>query len=159
MQRLEGAIQQGDLSPIDRAALLLDNYALAKAGLAPIEDVVRVLRACEKAKETSSIVWAAISSVLNGLYILLEQLYAGEAVFDAFVLFGKKLVVSALQVVGWEAVVGESHTEKLLRASVMGLLDTFAAKDAAVVAEAKRRFDAHWDDATALPAEYKVISG
>jgi len=29
------------LSPVDRAALLLDGYALAKAGLAPLDTVVR----------------------------------------------------------------------------------------------------------------------
>jgi hypothetical protein len=43
-----------------------------------------------------------------------------------------------------------------MRASVMELLDSFAWDDAAVAAEAKRRFDGHWEDASVLPAEYKV---
>ena len=43
-----------------------------------------------------------------------------------------------------------------MRASVMELLDSFAWDDAAVAAEAKRRFDAHWEDTAALPSEYKV---
>ena len=51
---------------------------------------------------------------------------------------------------------GESHTDKLMRASVMELLDSFAWDDAVVAAEAKKRFDAHWEDASALPSEYKV---
>ena len=43
-----------------------------------------------------------------------------------------------------------------MRASVMELLDSFAWDDADVAAEAKRRFDAHWEDSGALPSEYKV---
>jgi hypothetical protein len=59
--------------------------------------------------------------------------------------------------VGWDSKAEESHTDKLLRASVLGLLDTFAWDEPAVASEAKRRFDAHWEDPSALPAEYKVV--
>jgi hypothetical protein len=61
--------------------------------------------------------------------------------------------------VGWASKEGESHTDKLMRASVMELLDSFAWDDAAVAAEAKRRFDGHWEDASVLPSEYKVSEG
>ena len=57
---------------------------------------------------------------------------------------------------GWDSKEGESHTDKLLRASVMELLDSFAFDDAAVAKEAKRRFDAHWTEPAVLPSEYKV---
>jgi hypothetical protein len=60
--------------------------------------------------------------------------------------------------VGWDAKEGESHTDKLMRASVMELLDSFAWDDQAVAEEAKRRFDAHWEDPSVLPTEYKVHS-
>jgi hypothetical protein len=76
----------------------------------PLESVVEILRAFDD--EQSSIVWSAISGVLNGLYLLMEQKYAGEAVFDAFVSFSKKLVVKALQHVGWDSKPTESHTGK-----------------------------------------------
>lgn len=151
--RLQPAITQGLLSPVDRAALLLDGYALAKAGLAPLETVVSILRLLEN--EESSIVWSAISGVLNGFYLLLEQLNNTE-VFDKFCAFGKSMVVKVLAKVGWDSKAEDGHTDKLLRATVIGLLDTFAWSDPAVAAEAKRRFDAHWTDASALPAEYKV---
>lgn len=154
ISRLQEAISRGQLAAVDRAALLLDNYALAKAGLAPLETVVKVLGAFKD--ERSSIVWAAMSGVLNGLYILMEQLYANDQVFVAFTKFGKGLVVNALNHVGWDSQHGESHTDKLMRATVMGLLDTFAWNDPAVDSEAKRRFDEHWDNPSALPAEYKV---
>ena len=57
---------------------------------------------------------------------------------------------------GWDSKADESHTDKLLRATVLGLLDSFAWDEPAVASEAKRRFDAHWEDPSALPAEYKV---
>jgi hypothetical protein len=41
LARLQGSINQ--VAPVDRAALLLDAYALAKAGLAPLESVVTIL--------------------------------------------------------------------------------------------------------------------
>jgi len=106
--------------------------------------------------EESYTVWGAIAGVLNGLYILMEQ--GSPEAFAAFVAFGKLMVVKALAKVGWECAVGveESHTAKLLRATVLGLLDTFAWNDPSVAAEAKRRFDAHWTDASALPTEYKT---
>ena len=43
-KRLISAMTRGGLSvlgPVDRAALLLDGYALAKAGIAPLDTVVR----------------------------------------------------------------------------------------------------------------------
>jgi puromycin-sensitive aminopeptidase len=155
VSRLQAAITRGQLAAVDRAALLLDNYALAKAGLAPLETVVNVLKAFKG--ERSSIVWAAISGVLNGLYILMEQLYAGQEIFGDFTKFGKELVIDAINYVGWDSKSGDNHTDKLMRATVMGLLDTFAWNDSTVASESKRRFDEHWDNPAALPAEYKVL--
>jgi puromycin-sensitive aminopeptidase len=119
-----------------------------------LEAVVEILRALEN--EESSIVWASISGVLNGLYSLMESLYNNSPVFTSFVAFGKNLVVKALNKVGWDARGVESHTDKLLRATVIGLLDTFAASDEEVVNEARRRFNEHWENPAALPAEYKT---
>jgi len=154
VSRLQAAIKRGQVAPVDRAGLLLDSYALAKAGLAPLETVVEVLRAFEN--EESSIVWSAMAGVFNGLYVLMESMADGTPVFENFVAFGKTMVVKALEKVGWDAKGVESHTDKLLRASIIGLLDTFAANDPTVAAEAKRRFDAHWEDPSALPSEYKT---
>ncbi|KAJ1440286.1 peptidase family M1-domain-containing protein, partial [Ochromonadaceae sp. CCMP2298] len=153
--RLQGSI--AEVAPVDRAALLLDAYALAKAGLAPLESVVTILRAL--AGDEESIVWSAIAGVLGGLHMLMEQVSAegsSSATFQQFEAFGKHIVVQALAKVGWESVSGESHTHKLMRASVMGLLDSFAWSDPLVAAEAKSRFDRHWEDPQALPAEYKT---
>ena len=86
------------VAPVDRAALLLDAYALAKAGLAPLETVVETLRALQE--EDSSIVWGAIAGVLGGLHLLMEARSTasadGAAAFKQFVAFGKRTVLKAL---------------------------------------------------------------
>ena len=150
--RLNKAIRSNALPAIDRAALLLDSYSLARAGLVGVQSVVEILTAF--VNEDSSIVWGAISGVLNGLYLLLEAL--GGAAFEEFKQFGKKLVTGALAKVGWDSKPNDGHTDKLLRSTIIGLLDTFAWNDADVAAEARRRFDAHWENPSILPGEYKT---
>ena len=122
------------LGAVDRAALLLDSYALAKANLAPIDTVVEVLRAM--VNENSYIGWTAIAGILSALYLQMEQV--GGAAFEAFKEFGKTIVLNALAQIGWDAQPSDGHTEKLLRNTVIGLLDSFAPHDPAVLAEARR---------------------
>ena len=86
-----------EVAPVDRAALLLDAYALAKSGQAPLETVVAILRALEE--ETSSIVWSAIAGVLGGLHLLMEQV--GSDAFAQFVAFGKRTVLKGLEKVSF----------------------------------------------------------
>jgi aminopeptidase N len=94
--RLQDSIEEVD--GVDRAALLLDAYALAKAGLAPLESVVDVLRALQN--ETSSIVWGAIAGVLGGLHMLMEQLQqqnpSSAPAFQSLLAFGKRTVLKGL---------------------------------------------------------------
>ena len=100
IDRLKEAMQadKNAVAAVDKAALLLDAYALAKAGLAPLETVVAIVRALEGESE-SSIVWSALAGVLGGLHLLMEQLGGdtGAAAFKGFVAFGKKFVVTALE--------------------------------------------------------------
>jgi puromycin-sensitive aminopeptidase len=88
------------------------------------------------------------------LHALLEQV-GGPAIL-AFLSFGQRAVLAALQTVGWDARPTDGHTDKLLRASVISMLDTFAWNDSVVAAEARRRFDLHWEEPSVLPAEYKT---
>ena len=150
-RRLQPAIRSKAIGAVDRAALLLDAYALAKAGLAPVESVVDILRGMED--EDSSVVWDAIAMVLSALYLLMQSI--GGPAFDAFVAFGKKFVLSAFQKVSWDGLPTDSHSQKLLRSTVIGLLDTFAWNDVQIVEECKRRFDGHWTVDELLPTDYR----
>jgi hypothetical protein len=151
-RRLGPAIRNKTLTAVDRAALLLDSYALAKAGFSSIESVVAVLRQFED--EDSYIVWNAISGIMMALYIQMEQV--GHEAFDAYLAFGKTAVLKALNKVSWTAKPTDGHTDKLLRATVIGLLDTFAWNDPDVVKQAKYFFDNHWSDPSILPSEYRT---
>ena len=135
-RRLQPAIRNRTLSPVDRAALLSDAYALARAGTGPVESVVDILRVMDG--EDANIAWSSMHSVLVGLYVQLEEM--GGAPLAAFSAFGKRAVLTALQRVGWDPRPGDDHSALLLRSTVIGLLDTFAHDDPAVVAEARYCF-------------------
>ena len=103
--------------------------------------------------EMNATVWSAISGVLSGMNLLLEE--EGGATHVEFTEFAGHMVKTALGKIGWDERAGDGHQEKLLRSTIIGLLDTFCWKDAAVATEARRRYDAHWTDPSALSSDYK----
>lgn len=154
-RRLVLAIGRGEINAVDRAALLLDAYALTKAGYASAEIVVQILRALEG--ETSSIVWGAISGVLQGFFLLFEQKEENKGVLEAFQSFVQtRLLLPALQRVGWDGHADEGHSDKLTRATVLSLAETFAPHHPAIVAEARKRFHEHWTNSSAIASEIKT---
>lgn len=96
IRRLSPAITNKLLGPVDRAALLLDGYALAKAGVSPLETVVDILKILTAGGEDSSIVFGAIQGVLNGFNVLMEEI-GDPDVFESFVKFGKKVRLLRIQ--------------------------------------------------------------
>lgn len=150
-RRLQGAIRSKSLSPIDRASLLLDGYAIAKAG-GPLEEVVNLLRAYDQ--EDSDAVWVAIDAALRGLNNMMEVI-GGDA-FAAFKAFGATIVKKGLTHVGWDVRPSDGHTEKLFRSTVIGLLEVFCGSDEDIVTECRRRFDEHWENPAVLSSDIKV---
>jgi len=153
---LAHAIEHKAMPAGDRAAVLLDAYALAKAGYdgASFADVVTLLKAFKS--DINFTVWNAISGVLGGLDLMFGNI-GGDAK-EAFNKFASGMVKQALLEVGWEPKAGvvDGHSTKLLRSIIIGLLDTFCAEDEDVVAEARRRFDEHWENPAALPSDIKT---
>ena len=94
-RKLQPALSQGSLSAIDRAAVLLDSYNLAKAGLAPVNTVLLILVALQN--EKSSTVFSAMSMVLGGLHLLTEQV--SPECHAAFVQLGSRIITAALRCV------------------------------------------------------------
>ena len=111
-----------------------------------------ILRAMDL--EDANIVWSVMQGVLVGLYVQLEEI--GGAPFAAFKAFGRRAVLNALGRVGWDARPEDDHSAKLLRSTVIGLLDTFAHDEPSIAAEARRRFDLHFTNPSVLPGEYKT---
>ena len=93
--------------------------------------------------------------VLNGLNLIMEHI-GGES-YAQFKRIARKMVKTALLRVGWDSRPDDGHVEKLLRSTVIAQLDTFCYDDEEILAEAKRRFDAHWSDPAQLSSDYKVI--
>lgn len=153
IRRLTPAIRSKAVSVIDRAGLLLDTYALAKAGHCKVETVANLLRAYEE--EDCYTVWAAVAGVLNGLNILLEEI--GGDCYTSFFAFAQKMVKSVFVKVGWDPRPSDGHSDGLLRSTVVGLLDIFCYNDSDIVAEARRRFHGSFEEggAALLPADIK----
>ena len=144
---LAPGIAQKGLSPIDRAALLDDQYALSTAGLAPVELVALLLSAY--GSEDNSTVWRSVHPILLGLLGALSGLAASRegdsnaaAARDAFIQFAKqRLILPALHRLGWDARPGERDVDKLMRGSIFGLVEEFCYAEPEVAAEVKRRFN------------------
>lgn len=151
-ENLLPAIRSKVLPAVDRGGLLLDAYALAKAGYASVEAVVKILSSFEN--EDNATVWTAIDGVMSGLSVMMEEI--GGEPNNLFRAMAGRMVKKALDTVGWDAMPSDGHVEKLLRTTIIALLDVFCNEDADVVAEARRRYDGHWEDASLLPSDYKT---
>lgn len=145
---MQKGIRDKELSAIDRAALLNDQYSLASAGLAPVETAALLLSAYSA--EGNSTVWKSLHPVLLGFQSVLTaavQLTGNDAAaakgLESFIRFAKeKLILPALGRFGWDPKEGEPDVHKLMRGTVFGLVEEFCFSDPVIAAEAKARFDA-----------------
>ena len=118
----------------DRANLLGDQYALFQAGRAPLDVYLDMLPALADERDTA--VWQETLPRLRAL----DALARNSPARPAFRAFAAGLIRPEFARLGWDARPGEPFLDTLLRPSLiatLGVLD-----DAAIVAEAQRRFAA-----------------
>ena len=149
---IAGDFPGAQLSEVDAASLLLDGFALLRAGRSGLRPLAALLQAVGRAQETGRgtavdyTLWSAVSGVLQGLLGVLEEAAARsdrlQHGLQGFRRFAAGLLTRGLASLGWENLPGEEHTRRLLRALLIGMLDKFAAQDESVLAEASRRFQA-----------------
>lgn len=158
-ERLASAVRAGKIPSDNRVGLVMDTYALAKAGKLGIDDALRFL-ACFRG-EKDYIVWDGLSTVLVGLQKLLMG-GAPEHVYNGFMAFAGRFVSISWEAagVGWAASAQDAHTDGLLRGLLMKMMSRFAATPA-WLAEASRRFEKYVEDpvgsgAVELPDEYRT---
>ncbi len=132
------------LSAADRANLTGDQFALFMAGRAPLDTYLRLLSALKD--ETNIAVWTDTLGHLHRLYDAL----AGSPLRDKFDAYAVSLIRPEFERLGWDAKPGESFLDTLLRPDLVASLGRYG--DAAVVAEAGKRFQAFLKDADSLPA-------
>jgi aminopeptidase N len=117
--------------------------------------VIDILRALEN--EINCLLWSSMSTILIGLHNLMAVATRdATASFDAFLEFGKQFISVTLNKVQWEGFPDEGVGIRALRGLLIGLLDFFSINDETVIAEARRRFQLHWDQPDVLSNEYKL---
>jgi len=130
-----------------------DSFALAKAGKLGADAVLKLLAAFKN--ETAYTVWDAIDLTLRGFDRVLMSGTSDE-IYSRFEGFVAGLIKKPAADIGWEKKASDGHLDGLLRQSLISMQSKFS-KDNAVIADAKRRFDAFLGgDASALPDDIKV---
>jgi len=154
LQALSKAVLNKDIPPADRSSLLMDSLALVKSGMLPVTELLLLLKSYEA--EDDANVWEALSQIL----LSLEKLFMNDTFLHKKMgSFASKLVLPAIEKVGWNSQPTDGHLTKLMRASLVGLLSKFCASHPAVSSEARKRYD-RWlvspEDCLNLPSEYKI---
>ena len=132
------------LPAIDQMGVLSDSWALGRAGVQPISDVLDLARATPADADPQ--VWGQVAQILGGLD---SYARADRKRGDAFRRFALARLQPVFARVGWTARAGEPEPVAVLRNVLIGTLG--ALGDPAVIAEARRRFRAEATDPEAMP--------
>jgi puromycin-sensitive aminopeptidase len=124
----------GSLTEIERAVLLSDTWALARAGVRTVGDVLTVANGLGTLVEPSA--WTVVAELLDTLNRIVD-----DADRPALEGTAGRLFAPILDELGWNARADEDELAPVVRARAVRVLGTIA-RDAEVRAEAAARFDA-----------------
>ncbi|HZV37802.1 MAG TPA: M1 family metallopeptidase [Pseudoxanthomonas sp.] len=138
----------GKLATVDQLGVMMDVGALSAVGLQPVADALDLTT--QVPLDASPDVWQNVANTLGGIV----GIYGDDEKAAAP---AKRYAISRLspvfQKLGWENKPDDSSTTKQLRTRLIGQLSGLG--DEAVLAEARRRFDASATDPKALPADLR----
>ena len=136
----------------DRIALLDDQWALVGAKAQPLASYLKLVTAM--GAELNERAWTQISDALGTI----EYDERGAPGHAAFAAYARTALAPVFEQLGWQAKDGEAPGIQRLRRKVIG--DLGAWGDPAVIAEARRRFEAFLKDRRSVrPDEQAVILG
>jgi aminopeptidase N len=136
------------LAPIDQLGLLGDNFALAYAGYQPMGAALDLLAAAPKAANQK------LTGDVAGRYEALYDLFDDQpAVQKQIAARAAAALAPAMRRLGFDARPAEPALDSVLRSDLLGALGTIG--DAAVLAEARRRFALLDRDPAALDGPLK----
>ena len=145
---LRAPLSAGQMSPLERMALVSDTWAAVVAGKAPLEELVKLVGSMRE--EDDPDVWAT----MQGPFLLLDTLVADDE-RPALREFIRHLAGPAFARLGWDPAPDEPQRSAILRGRLVNFLGGFGA-DASVRSEATRRFSEYLaqgpDDRAAAPA-------
>lgn len=134
LNKLAAAVKAGQIEPLDRLGLLSDIFEAAKSGAVSTLDALKLLEAY--GEEDNTVVWDIIAGNLGSIRAVMDD----EKLRDAMKPYVRNLTSKQLKRLGWEELATDTHFDKLLRPTILGLSSW--AEDSAVVVEANRRFAA-----------------
>jgi aminopeptidase N len=134
LKNLAQAVQAGKLNNLDRLGLLGDSFEAAKAGYGSTVDTLQLLNAYDT--EDSPVVWDVISGGIGSIRMVMND----DAVRSGLKPLVRRLAAVQLKRLGWEEKSGDSHFDRLLRPTILGL--SSFGEEPSVVKEAKKRFAA-----------------
>lgn len=138
------------LSSMDQLGLLADNWQLAQGDYQPIDRALDLVNAV--GPTASDAVMASLPDYLSANHTILE----GDATGQGKALsYASRKLMPVLTRIGYDSKAGEGPQVPLLRQNLIAALGDMG--DAAVVAEANRRFGALSNDATALDGPLKFV--
>ncbi len=141
-------ISSGKMNALDRLGILADSFEAAKAGMGSITVCLELLSAFTK--EDNSAVWDIIAANLSEIRRAMDDKNLRE-LFKPFII---KLTSKELKRLGWEEKSDDSHFDRLLRPTILGL--SSAADEANVVKEALDRFK-YMKKSEDIPADVRSI--
>lgn len=138
------------LDAIDQLGIMNDAWALGLAGLRPASDYLQLAR--DVPVDADPAIWADIAGTLGSIDNYLEGNRAAQERFQAY---ARGVLQPVFANIGWNAGADDSAPVQLLRTTLIGALA--GLEDAAVIAEARRRFAAGPDDVQALPPALRSL--
>ncbi|HTX23480.1 MAG TPA: M1 family metallopeptidase [Steroidobacteraceae bacterium] len=129
----------------DRIALLDDQWALARSGAARLSSYFALASSMGSDLDTRA--WQQIASALNHI----EYDARGTPTHAAFAAYARSILKPAFERVGWVAGADETPDRLQLRRTLVSSLGAWG--DQAVVAEARRRFEAFVKDPSSVAAD------
>lgn len=113
LQKLVPAIPH--LPPLERLGILTDAFEASKAGYYSTVDALTLLEAY--ADEDNTMVWDVIAGNLGGLKLVMND----DQVRESMKPYILKLVAKQLDRLGWDEKPDDSHFDRLLRPTILGL--------------------------------------
>jgi aminopeptidase N len=115
LEKLSLEVLNDKLSPIDRLGLISDVFEVAKAGFGETTEALNLIKGF--AKEENPVVWDIIALNIGSLRGVMND----EHLRNIMKPFIRKLISIQLKRLGWDEIIGESHSDKLLRNTILAL--------------------------------------
>ncbi len=132
LEKLAEQVRRGRMETLDRLGLLADAFEAAKAGHGDTLEALNLLSAYKE--EDDNAVWDVIAVNLAAI----RQVMHDDSLREDMKPYVRQLVAKQLTRLGWQAKAHESHFDRLLRPTILGM--AAVAEEPAVVKEALRLF-------------------